>query len=63
MVLDFISNAGPDWMWGDNDGGPGCQGIVDGFHNEGREVLVVWKILRARSNYRWGQAFDIMVAH
>ena len=33
---------GPDWRWGDQDGGEGCVGTVVKVGKEGRSVQVVW---------------------
>lgn len=39
----------------DQDGGAGNRGIVDKFRENDNEIFVVWKELRRRSNYCWGQ--------
>lgn len=47
---------GPDWKWGDQDGGEGCLGTVSEIGDEvaaGRAVVVLWDNGN-RSNYRCG---------
>ena len=43
---------GPDWRWGDQDGGEGCLGTVIEVEGE-RAVTVVWDV-GYRSSYRCG---------
>ena len=63
---------GPDWKWGDQDGGEGCTGTVVEIcvQNAGnvagkspdKTVIVQWDV-GARTNYRVGHqnAFDLRV--
>lgn len=44
---------GPDWKYGDQDGGPGKRGQVVEFTKNGLEVWVVWE-RGAKANYLWG---------
>lgn len=47
-----------DSMWDesrDHDGGAGGKGVVDGFRNEDKEILIVWKKTRHRTNHTWGE--------
>ena len=56
---------GPDWKWGDQDGGEGCLGTVIDAGEEmaaGRAVVVLWDNGN-RSNYRCGvdNSYDLKV--
>ena len=53
---------GPDWEWGDQDGGEGFVGTVAGLEEGGDQVVVQWDVgLRCR--YRCGQdgKYDLRV--
>ena len=51
--------SGPDWKWGEQDGGAGGQGVVTGFCSERTELLVAWQRTRTQSNYRCGACSDV----
>ena len=56
---------GPDWKWGEQDGGEGCLGTVTEVGEEtpfGRAVMVLWDSGK-RSNYRCGVegSYDLKV--
>ena len=53
---------GPDWSWGDQDGGEGCVGTVAEVGEGGRSVLVQWDA-GTRERYRCGEdnKFDLRV--
>ena len=53
---------GPDWCWGDQDGGEGCVGTVVEVEEGGEAVLVQWDC-GIRSWYRSGAEgkFDLRV--
>ena len=53
---------GPDWEWGDQDGGEGFVGTVAEITEGGREVTVQWD-MGQRCRYRCGKdnKFDIRV--
>jgi hypothetical protein len=55
---------GPDWKYGDQDGGAGGRGIVTKFGDDGRgiQVYVLWHHGR-QANYRWGYAYDLTIVH
>ena len=55
---------GPDWCWGDQDGGEGCVGTVVEVGEGGRSVLVLWDAgPREFERYRCGEdhKFDLRV--
>ena len=59
---DAIVERGPDWRWGDQDGGPGSRGIViDDAVDEGW-VRVAWRA-SGENNYRWGKegCYDLSI--
>ena len=45
---------GPDWEWGDQDGGEGYVGTVAVLEEGGREVVVQWDTGQ-RCRYRCGE--------
>ena len=53
---------GPDWEWGDQDGGEGFVGTVAGVEEGSKEVVVQWDVGQ-RCRYRCGQdgKFDLRV--
>ena len=53
---------GPDWEWGDQDGGEGFVGTVAGLEEGGGGVIVQWD-MGQRSSYRCGKdnKFDLRV--
>jgi E3 ubiquitin-protein ligase mind-bomb len=53
---------GPDWEWGDQDGGEGFVGTVAGLEGEGGGVIVQWD-MGQRCRYRCGRdsKFDLRV--
>ena len=53
---------GPDWCWGDQDGGEGCVGTVVKVEEGGQSVVVQWDF-GLRSQYRCGLEgkFDLRV--
>jgi len=50
---------GPDWKWGNQDGGEGHVGTVRSFENS-EEVLVLWDNGTA-ANYRFKSNSDLRV--
>ena len=59
-ALGFRVVRGPDWEWGDQDGGEGFVGTVVGAEGGGERVTVQWD-MGQRSQYRCGQnnKFDL----
>ena len=53
--------SGSDWENDNQDGGPGSIGIVTGFREDDREVLVLWRSIRTRCNYRWGPCYEVRI--
>ena len=53
---------GPDWEWGDQDGGEGFVGTVASLEEDGGAVIVQWD-MGQRCRYRCGQdnKFDLRV--
>ena len=53
---------GPDWEWGDQDGGEGFVGTVAGLEEGGGEVIVQWD-MGQRCRYRCGRdnKFDLRI--
>ena len=53
---------GPDWEWGDQDGGEGFVGTVAGVEEGGGGVIVQWD-MGQRCRYRCGRdnKFDLRV--
>ena len=53
---------GPDWEWGDQDGGEGFVGTVTGLEEGGGGVVVQWD-MGQRCRYRCGRdnKFDLRV--
>ena len=53
---------GPDWCWGDQDGGEGCVGTVVEVGEGARSALVQWDA-GTRERYRCGKddKFDLRV--
>ena len=52
---------GPDWEWGDQDGGEGFVGTVASLEEDGGMVIVQWD-MGQRCRYRCGQdKFDLRV--
>lgn len=53
---------GPNWCWGDQDGGEGGVGTVVEVEDGGKSVLVQWDF-GARASYRCGkdEKFDLRV--
>ena len=53
---------GPDWEWGDQDGGEGFVGTVAGLEEGGGGVIVQWD-MGQRCRYRCGKdnKFDLSV--
>ena len=49
---------GPDWQWGDQDGGEGHVGTVAEVLGSQEEVVVQWD-LGGRCKYREGGAYDL----
>ena len=60
-VLGLRVVRGPDWEWGDQDGGEGFVGTVAGLEEDG-SVIVQWDTGQ-RCRYRCGQddKFDLRV--
>jgi hypothetical protein len=58
---------GPDWQWGDQDGGEGCLGTITGVggqgNAEGALPQVLWDYGYRSSNYRCGKEgkYDLVV--
>ena len=50
---------GPDWIWGDQDGGAGEPGTLQHLGEDG-EARVIWERSRVRANYRVSGAADLM---
>ena len=52
---------GPDWQWGEQDGGEGHAGTVADVR--GREVVVQWDLGGQRCKYRCGldEKYDLRV--
>ena len=50
---------GPDWQWGDQDGGEGCLGTITGMGGQGNAEealpLVLWDYGYRSNNYRCGK--------
>ena len=50
---------GPDWQWGDQDGGEGCLGTITGMGDQGNAVgalpQVLWDYGYRSNNYRCGK--------
>ena len=53
---------GPDWCWGDQDGGEGCVGTVVEVEEEGKSAVVQWDA-GTKERYRCGDEnkFDLRV--
>ena len=49
---------GPDWQWGDQDGGEGCLGTITGMGDQGNDEgalpQVLWDYGYRSNNYRCG---------
>ena len=62
LALGLRVVRGPDWEWGDQDGGEGFVGTVAGVEEGSREVVVQWDVGQ-RCRYRCGQdgKFDLRV--
>lgn len=56
----MMYRLGPDWHYGDQDGGRGNKGVVDNVDHILHQVWVVWTSM-SRCNYRWGTAKDIQI--
>ena len=52
-VLGLRVVRGPDWEWGDQDGGEGFVGTVVGAEEGGRVATIQWD-MGYRSRYRCG---------
>ena len=61
-VLGLRVVRGPDWEWGDQDGGEGFVGTVAGLEEGGGAVIVQWD-MGQRCRYRCGQdnKFDLRI--
>ena len=61
-VLGLRVVRGPDWEWGDQDGGEGFVGTVAGLEEGGGAVIVQWDVGQ-RCRYRCGQdnKFDLRI--
>ena len=62
LLLPFIGARvvrGPDWKWGEQDGGEGHLGTLRRCKN-GKEVVVVWDNGRA-ANYRCHENYDLRI--
>ena len=61
-VLGLRVVRGPDWEWGDQDGGEGFVGTVAGLEEGGGAVIVQWDTGQ-RCRYRCGldNKFDLRV--
>ena len=50
---------GPDWQWGDQDGGEGCLGTITGMGGQGNAEAtlpqVLWDYGYRSNNYRCGK--------
>jgi hypothetical protein len=55
-----IVERGPDWKYGDQDGGPDKKAVVMQFADSGLEVYCKWRN-GTQANYRWGYAYDLKV--
>uniref|UniRef100_A0A7S1WEL9 MIB/HERC2 domain-containing protein n=1 Tax=Alexandrium catenella TaxID=2925 RepID=A0A7S1WEL9_ALECA len=54
---------GPDWCWGDEDGGTGCTGSVIAIDLRSRTVQVSWRATsRTYKHYRCGDRRDLVLA-
>ena len=62
VALGLRVVRGPDWEWGDQDGGEGFVGTVAGVEEGSKEVVVQWDVGQ-RCRYRCGQdgKFDLRV--
>ena len=58
ISLDCIGarvKRGPDWVYNDQDGGPGNLGTVVGpCEDKGFDFWVIWDITKEQYGYRWG---------
>ena len=61
--VDDIVERGPDWKWGDQDGGAGHRGIVMDTRVGDNNVRVMWDTTATENFYRWGQdgCYDLKV--
>ena len=54
MEVGWRVIRGPDWQWGEQDGGEGCVGTVAEVLDGAQEVVVLWD-LGGRCKYRCGE--------
>ena len=59
QTIGYRVVRGPDWKWGNQDGGEGHAGTVRSFENS-EEVLVLWDNGTA-ANYRFNSNSDLRV--
>ena len=61
--VDDIVERGPDWKWGDQDGGAGHRGIVMDTKVGDSLVRVMWDTTATENVYRWGEdgCYDLKV--
>ena len=61
-VIGLRVVRGPDWEWGDQDGGEGFVGTVAGLEEGGGGVIVQWD-MGQRCRYRCGRdnKFDLRI--
>ena len=59
VVIGLRVARGPDWQWGDQDGGEGCLGTITGMggqgNAEGALPQVLWDYGYRSNNYRCGK--------
>ena len=64
VVLGVRVVRGPDWEWGDQDGGEGFVGTVAGLEEGGDQVVVQWDMgqrYRLRCGYAAAGKHDLRI--
>ena len=64
VVLGVRVVRGPDWEWGDQDGGEGFVGTVAGLEEGGDQVVVQWDMgqrYRLRCGYATAGKHDLRI--
>eukprot|EP00438_Fugacium_kawagutii_P022851 Skav230326 [mRNA] locus=scaffold430:612162:618302:+ [translate_table: standard] len=62
IVVNLRVARGPDWNWGDEDGGQGNTGVVLSFDKAKQVAQVLWEGGRAHKHYRFGPKSDLVIS-
>lgn len=62
IVVNLRVARGPDWNWGDEDGGQGNTGVVLSFDKAKQVAQVLWEGGRAHKHYRFGHQSDLVIS-